>query len=101
MPLKDFKVVHDADDKEGAIVHSQDGDQLIIASVTRGFVKDATDAPNRPQVVECNAFVERNLGDFARAISSKYERGDFQVMTRHGQRYPLVVIGVGMRYPFE
>jgi transcriptional regulator with XRE-family HTH domain len=93
--LSDFQVLREEGDLDGVIIHSFDGQKLVLAFVPRSALEDyfhlpLTDGGRRPTIEECSVLVDRNLAAFKRIIERKYAQGEYRMLNRYGSTHPIV-----------
>jgi hypothetical protein len=97
MALSDFQVVHErgaaGPSFDDPLIHSFDGQQLVLAFVGRTALNDYFRVPGseRRTLQQWNLVVESNLDAFAGIIAGKYESGRRSTYrSAAGQSFPRV-----------
>jgi len=95
MPLTDFEIIHSRPGSEDPEIACRDGRQRVLAQVTEEAWDDALRLPpgeTLRTIPEHNILSQQHLPVLQEMIQARYDAGAFEILSRTGGNYPLVVL---------
>ena len=91
--MRNFQVLYEKPNAlNDVLIHCWDGDQLVLAFVSREALDDYFRSRSSLTIQQRNLLVDRNLDIFKRIIEKKYKNGQHSTYSRLGQDYKRIDI---------